>query len=126
VLADKLIDIHTANLVIDAMIAHIDVSEIPDSIFINIVYKCTPSGSPLRALFRDLNIHETPYYWFQEILQRKENLPIDFLNDIILEYGRIHAEHHHEIMDDVLTLDSAERPTGHYHQKAVSSRSNRK
>jgi len=81
VLAVKLIDIHTANLVIDAMITHIDLSEVPDSIFINIVYKCTPTGSPLRALFRDLNIHETEYTWFQEILQRKQSLPVDFLND---------------------------------------------
>jgi hypothetical protein len=64
VLADKLIDLDTANLVMDELIAHVDACKIPPDIdYINIVYQCTPTGSPLRALFCDLYIHEAGYDW---------------------------------------------------------------
>lgn len=64
VLADKLIDSHATNLVIDELVDFIDSRpSLPGAIFVNIVYNCTPSGSPLRVLFRDWYVHEGFYIW---------------------------------------------------------------
>lgn len=121
VLADKLIDLHAANLVIDELIRLTDTLEgLPGQCFANIVYECTPSSSPLRALFRDWYLHECPYTWFQ----REGSLPVAFLEDIILEMGRIHEESADRTIEEVFSTKASSRPTGHYHQKPLSSPDN--
>jgi RNA recognition motif-containing protein len=125
VLADKLIDPQTANLVIDALVGHVDaLPYLPGTVFVNIVYRCTPTGSPLRALFRDWNIHELNYTAYQAHFDENVDLPVEYLKDLMVEIGRIRGGNDDERIGRALKSKPFGRPTGHYHQKAGSSQGN--
>lgn len=125
VLADKLIDPCTANLVIDTLISHFDaLSHLPEDVFINIVYKYTPTGSPLHTLFRDWYIHELNHFAYQIDFDAKIDLPVEFLKDVLAETGRICSGNENRKIAHVLRSKAIGRPTGHYHQKVESSQSN--
>lgn len=119
VLADKLIDPNTANLVIDELVRHVDgLSFLPSPFFLKIVYQCTPKGSPLRAIFRDWHIHEVDHGWLQRLLDVAWNPPVDFINDIVIETGRLYSENRDRTVGEVFRINVGDRPRGHYHQKA--------
>jgi hypothetical protein len=118
VLADKLLDPHTANLVIDELIAFADaLGSLPQPYSTKIVYERTPTGSPL-ALFCDWYIHEGYYTWDD---QTDFGLPVEFLQDLLIATGRIQTEHRNEIIDEVFRTKAINRPAGHYHQKSGGS-----
>jgi len=118
VLADKLLDPRTANLVIDELVRHVDASSnLPSVHFINIVYQCTPVGSPLRALFRDWHIHEADYTWCQTQFEIKWDLPVDFLKDLLVQSGLIHNENPDKTVEEAFRMNVGDRLKGHYHQK---------
>lgn len=120
VLADNLIDLHTANLVTDKFVQLVDTLEkLPGPSFTHIVYECTPAGSPLRALFRDFYMHEGSYIWDK---QNDFCLPVEFLQDFIIETSRIQRERRNEIVYEVFRIKTVSRPTGYYHQKSRNSR----
>jgi RNA recognition motif-containing protein len=124
VLADKLIDLHAANLVIDEMIHLADTFEhLPGSTFTNVVYECTPTGSPLRVLFRDWHLHECHYAWCQDLSPQEESLPVEFLKDLVIETGRIQSKNRNRTINDVFRTRAISRPAGHYHQKPGPGRS---
>jgi hypothetical protein len=119
VLADKLIDTQNANLVIDKLIRHMDArTRLPGPIFINIVYQCTPSGSPLRNLFCDWYVYEASYTWCQRQFADNRDLPIDFLKDFIVETGRVHEVFEGSRIVNVFNSKAIGRPPGYYHQKS--------
>ena len=124
ILADKLIDPYTANVVIDTLIRHVHLSSVSDSLFINIVYKYTPTGSPLRTLFRDWHIHELEYCEYQAQFDAIQDLPVEFLKDFLVETGRICKGNENRRIAHVLRSKAIGRPIGHYHQKVESSQSN--
>ena len=120
-LADKLIDLHTANLVIDELVRHVDgLTFMPGAYFIRIVYQCTPRSGPLRALFRDWYIHEGDYTWDD---WEDFNVPVEFLQDLISETGQIHNENCDRTIDKVFRTKAISRPIDHYHQKSGGSQS---
>jgi hypothetical protein len=124
-LADKLIDLHTANLIMDELIDHVDACKrLPSFGFINIVYQCTPAGSPLRKLFRDLYIHEADYDWFQKKLEIGWSPPVEFANDLIVEIGRLHGENRNRAVRKVFEINAVDLPRGRYHQSLASCQGN--
>lgn len=87
-LADKLQDLTTANMVIDEIMRFSDlVHQVPTHTWSD-VYSRTPRQSPLRALMRD--------YWVYEMIPTVSNplkgLSQDFMEDILLEFLRVKAK----------------------------------
>jgi hypothetical protein len=85
ILADRLGDLKTANMVIDRLVSYSDeVKRIPGSDDIRLSYNFTASGSPLRAVLRDQFIHEVSANYFQE--HKAANSHREFLQDIVVGY----------------------------------------
>jgi hypothetical protein len=62
ILADKLEDLESVNVILDSIIRFSDESnEIPNDHLKKDVYNLTPPSSPLRTLLRDLMIYEMRY-----------------------------------------------------------------
>jgi hypothetical protein len=102
----------------DILIDHVDaLSNLPEIFFISIVYKLTPTESPLRALFRDWHVHELGYFAYQKQFDANEDLPVEFLKDVLVETGRFCNGNEDRRIADMLRLTAIDRPTGHYHQK---------
>ncbi|KAK3691467.1 hypothetical protein LTR37_018664 [Vermiconidia calcicola] len=73
ILADKLGDLVSANLVMDEIINCSDrISQIPDDLCIDLAMKSTPSNSPLRRLTRD-------YYVFEADAEKLEGCSEEFV-----------------------------------------------
>lgn len=87
-LADKLDDTTTANLVIDEMIrASEELRVTPCELDVALVYESTVAGSRLRKLCRDYYVNEVSNFDMWEI--HKGRLPFQFLQDVILEFARL-------------------------------------
>jgi hypothetical protein len=90
VLADKLDDLTTANLVIDRLVSLSDETDLLlSSPAVNLVYSSTTSGSPLRALIRDQFVYEAGIDYFDTEPNMKRIFHCDFFRDIAAEYLRI-------------------------------------
>ena len=120
-LADKLQDLATANLVIDEVIKFSAwIGAIPSRSQICIAYESTVDGSPLRTLIRNMWVCTSK----QEVLQclRESGYPPDFLQDIAAELVRAKVDmearlhecdngdedfaNQYEIFSDTYRLDS--------------------
>jgi hypothetical protein len=85
VLADKLGDLMTANMVIDRIITYSDeVFRLPSIDEVHLAYSSTASGSPLRALFCDHFIHEAGAQYL--IDKKLSEIDRDFFQDIAVRY----------------------------------------
>jgi hypothetical protein len=88
VLADKVGDLLTANLITDEIVAYSDqASLIPDGVVIDLAYSSTVSTSPLRALMRDYFVFEADEIHVDEDIQSKHHT--EFFRDIITEYMKV-------------------------------------
>ena len=86
-LADKLGDLMTANMVIDRMVRYSDEDKVlPGHRDVELAYNFTASGNPLRAVLRDYLIHEDSQVFD---INKSANLPRDYLHDIIAGYTEI-------------------------------------
>ena len=117
-LADKLLDPGTANLVIDELISFVDtLSWVSDNSSITHVYDHTVDGNPLRQLLVDYHIHEATPDWFNKDSKATSQPPLEFLQDIIIENGRLQAENPQGVIERVFRNYATSRPKDHYHQK---------
>jgi hypothetical protein len=86
-LADKLNDTTTANLVMDEIIrVSEELGKIPNYPEVAQVYESTVAGSPLRRLCRDYYVYEAASSELEDI--HEGTLPFQFLQDVILEFER--------------------------------------
>lgn len=90
-LADKLQDLATANMVIDKIQEFCKaVHVLPGKAPICAAYKSTVHGSPLRKLLRDLWFYDTGVFHPKQV--EESGLPNEFLHDTFKEYIRIKFE----------------------------------
>jgi hypothetical protein len=116
IVADKLLDPVTANLVIDELAILLD-SDLDDKLSSPVtvhVYTATSDGSPLRRLVRDHHIHEATCIW--PLNAREQGLPYAFLQDVLVETFRLESENPKGIVEDVFQNSPADRERNHYHQ----------
>jgi hypothetical protein len=117
VLADKLCDLMTSNMVIDRMVRYSDdVNRIPSSSAITLAYDSTASGSPLRALMCDYFIHEGHARYFE--IDKATNYPRDFFQDIAARYleRKFTNESNTATVKDAFRVNVSSRGRCHYHQ----------
>lgn len=118
-LANKLMDPVTANLVINQLVLFVSAHRISVSDHIaTLVYSSTSPGNPLRNLVRDWFIHEAGRQ--KRDAQRLKALPRELLEDIIIETDSLTTDEdtlrsRHYLY--VHTLKTVDRPKGHYHQE---------
>lgn len=87
-LADKLIDPVTANVVIDELISSTSKQpQLPGHPAISRVYSSTAAGNPLRNLLLDLLLHEA--YWSAHKDAGALGYPYEFLQDFMIEICRL-------------------------------------
>jgi hypothetical protein len=116
ILADKLLDPVTVNLVIDELVTLLD-SDFDDKLSSAVtihVYASTADGSPLRRLVRDDHIHEATCTW--PLNAREQGLPYAFLQNVLVETFRLESENPKGIVEDVFQNSPADRERNHYHQ----------
>jgi hypothetical protein len=116
-LADRLLDPTTANVVIDEIIAFVDtLSWAPGQHFIARVYDSTLEGSPLRRLCRDWRVHEIPG-WASRFPKAEWSLPHEYLQDLLIEIDRLQDRYYHRSIREIFGGRASSRPKGHYYQK---------
>lgn len=92
VLADSLSDLMTANLVIDKIYEHSRASKVvPNPETISLAYNNTAPGSPLRAMFRDLIIHEASSAYLDPY--QASDVYVEFYRDFMHEFLTIKFDH---------------------------------
>jgi hypothetical protein len=114
-LADKLLDSVTANMVIDEILSFFDRNIGPLSGVTPHVYASTADGSPLRMLVRNFYIHEVNRSW--PTSAGEWDLPTEFLQDFALEICRLQQENPRGIIEVIFEDHLVNRREGHYHQK---------
>jgi hypothetical protein len=114
-LADKLLDPVTANMVIDEILSFFDRNIGPLSGVTPHVYASTADGSPLRMLVRDFYIHEVNRSW--PTSAGEWDLPTEFLQDFALEICRLQQENPRGTIEVIFEDHLVNRREGHYHQK---------
>jgi hypothetical protein len=116
-LADKLLDPVTANMVIDEIISFFNRNIGPLAIITTRVYASTADGSPLRMLVRDFFIHQVHRTWPTHARDWGLPLPAEFFQDFAAGVCRLQQENPKEIIEVVFQDYPVNRPEGHYHQK---------
>lgn len=87
-LADKLQDFTTANMVMDELVQFIaETTELPKYALTSLVYNSTANNSPLRALLRDCWVHQMPNDAIDRL--KADCFPRDFLEDVAMELMRL-------------------------------------
>ena len=87
-LADRLQDIETANIVIDEIVRFADSeSENPEPAIISSIYEATVHGNPLRKWARDTQAYDTSSH--RHMLLHVGDYPADFKRDVAVELMRI-------------------------------------
>jgi hypothetical protein len=117
ILADKLLDPITANILIDELITFVSkMSWVPGATTVNFVYNSTVDGSPLRRLCQDWQLHECARDW--ALKDKAEwNLPLEFLQDLLVESGRLQVETPWKPIKKVFAQSTTTRAKVHYHRK---------
>lgn len=83
-LADKLQDLTTANMVIDELVRFVaKTTEVPKQALTSLAYDSTVSSSPLRALLRDYWVYHMPTDGADHL--KANDFPKDFLQDVATE-----------------------------------------
>ena len=118
ILADKLLDPITANLVVDELIAFVGtMPSVPGADTVNSVYSRTADGSPVRCLCRDWQLHERARDWALKNPKADWNLPLEFLHDLLIESARLQVETPSMPIREVFNQGTMTRAKGHYHRK---------
>ena len=98
--ADKLQDHTTANLIIDEIVRVGDETRRnPPNEAVNLAYKSTVHGNPLRKLFRDYLVHETPSTEYLDL--HSSELDSEFMRDIVVEFVRVKDHSRELVLKDV-------------------------
>lgn len=119
-LADKLIDPTTANLVIDQLVSFVSKEPwVPSSVVVKRVYKSTVDGNPLRKFLRDTCLHQADVTSWGKTAKGSWGLPHEFLQDLLIELARLHKG---ELSFGKLCKDFHSRNPGHYHQSVEEIR----
>ena len=86
ILADRLQDLESANMIMDALVRCSDYhDDVPKAEICTLAYETTPPGSPLRKLMVDWWAHDMP----DRLVEADEQIPRDMLVDIAREFGMI-------------------------------------
>jgi hypothetical protein len=103
-LADKLLDPVTANLVIDELAEfHDSLNHIGHTAVIH-AYASTKDGSPLRKLLRDIYVHDVDPFWASKA--QELGLPYVLLQDIINEISHLRWDDPKRTMDEVFSYNT--------------------
>ena len=116
-LSDKLGDLKTANIVIDALRKYcLQAKIVPPSTIVRLVYTSTPNNSPLRRLMCDYYVHLGHEFLLKD--DSHDKLPKDFLLEVVKEYWRLlDAASLKTRLCDLLGVDiESEERECHYHQ----------
>lgn len=112
-LADKLNDITSANLIIDQIIRHSEVEKIlPSWTAVTLAYESTVAGSPLPKLCRDYSVHEEKSSQLGRI--QEGTAPFDFLKDVMLELHGFAS--HKGPLEQSRKVKCVKREKCYYHQ----------
>jgi hypothetical protein len=115
-LADRLQDIATANMIIDEIIQYSDiVRAAPGSQNYDHIYKHTAPHNPLRILMRDYFLHETSPTDERAV----KGLPPELMTDVLLEFMRIKDQHWDSGVQDAFAHDLSDhtkKDKCYYHQ----------
>jgi RNA recognition motif-containing protein len=119
-LADKLIDPVTANIVMDEFVAFTqDEKSYPDYDLIDFVYNSTAYTSPLRKLIRDGYIHSVDYNWVDDL--DKQRLQVDFIHDLVREVWTLNRDNIDKTVREVYESDYMQHSGDRYHQPVGES-----
>jgi len=112
-LADKLNDVPTTNLVMDEIIVlSEEVLDLPCSDSVTLAYDSTVAGSPLRKLCRDYYVNQAKRVRLEKIHQGR--FPFQSLQDVVLEFERLATS---DGPDDQRTyVNCVDREKCYYHQ----------
>lgn len=119
VLADRLHDLTTANLVMDEFLhATFSVEYNPSDVVVNSVYKSTTHGNPLRRLLRDICVHDTHKASYLEHYDPTfhEDFSRDDLMGFIRNPGDFEEECHGECSHVYAIATKMCADNCHYHQ----------
>jgi hypothetical protein len=115
VLADKLQDPKSANLIMDGIVEFCkDCNAIPTHGLKKGIYELTPPGSPLRTLIRDLMIYQVGHDYYEEIGYKA--LPKELLFEIAREHQNIQKRHPQQSISEVYIQRVTDFPKCRYHQ----------
>lgn len=114
-LAERLIDLKTANLVIGEIIRFSDASIfIPTHIPVSLAYAATTTGSPLRKLSRDFWVYGSVNTNTERL--RTDGFPSEFLQDIAIEMLRVaHDESARDFYSSIKNICSRNKCSYHQH-----------
>jgi hypothetical protein len=112
-LADKLNDILTSNLVMDEII-HLSEEwrRIPCDDEVALAYRLTTTGNPLRSICRDYFVHEGTARLLETL--EEGTLPFQFIKDVLLEFERLASSK--APYDKSNKVQCVNREKCHYHQ----------
>jgi hypothetical protein len=117
-LADKVMDPVTANMVIDKLISVCEAQDsYPSPELIRYVYGSTTAGSPLRGLFRDWYVFTVSRSWVERLCH--EGYPHDFLKDLVHETYILQRDNQGKRVSRVFSAENlaGRRTKDYYHQK---------
>jgi hypothetical protein len=119
ILADKLLDLITANFVMDELVGFSGgTGWTTNETTVAHVYASTTDGNLLSKLMRDWYMHDNDPSWSQNMSQEQwEVLPFDFLRDIVVETDRRKQAHSERRVKHNFNEGADTRKKVFYHQK---------
>jgi len=94
ILADRLQDLESANMIMDALVRCSDYhDDVPKAEICTLAYETTPPGSPLRKLMVVWRVHDVAHC----LVEGAAQLPKDMLAGIAREFGMITAYQRHDV-----------------------------
>ena len=116
-IADKLLDPISANLVIDYLIDFVGSRKwTTDQATISHVYASTATGNPLRKLVLDWWLREVDQTWTRDYHRTEWGLPLEFLQDFIIKTCALRVRKLRETGVDVFLAPVVARTKNVYHQ----------
>ena len=115
-LADKLGDVSTANMVVDEIVKYFfDNRTAPSHAMLKVALTCTPQHLPLFRLLLDFYFHQASKHTF-EMMCNDAALLRQFLDGIVREKAKLEAQRRAERIDNVFESGYVARNSCHYHQ----------
>jgi len=116
ILADKLGDLMTANMIIEELIALIEVTKLlPSPRVEKLVYDRTPESSQLRRLLVSYLVHEVDLETYLTI-DRLASMPPELVRDVMLGFSELGKMQAVAMVDSVFHQLVRERPRCYFHQ----------
>ena len=112
-LADKLNDVLTSNLVMDEIVQKSEEwQRIPSEDEVALAYSSTVKGNPLRTICRDYYVHESSTAMLENF--QEDTVPFQFVKDVLLEFEIL--EKNKAPHDGESKVKCVNREKCHYHQ----------